>query len=267
MTWSKPSRSIHRSGPECGGRREEGDVSTEHALVSCIVPVHNGAVFIAEALDSILSQAGAALEIIVVDDGSTDGSAQIAASFGGVRVHSRAQGGVAAARNDGLALARGGYIAFLDADDLWLPGKLAMQMAALEANADADYSLTLVRHVTTGPDGKIAEGASAPGAEDNRLGKLMQCLLARRRAFEAVGFFDTGTTTRADQDWFLRAEEKGLVGVVVNEVFTIRRIHGGNHSLRHADAVLDDFLSIAKRNLDRKRQAGVELKPVKSWSA
>ena len=242
-------------------------MSTENPLVSCIVPVHNGAAFIAEALESILSQAGAALDVIVVDDGSTDGSAQIAGSFANVRVLSKMQGGVAAARNDGLALARGDYVAFLDADDLWLPGKLAMQLAALEARPDADYCLTLVRHVTTGADGKIVLGATIPEEEGIRLGRLMQCLLARRRAFEAVGNFNTGTTTRADQDWFLRAEEKGLGSVVVDEVLTIRRIHGGNHSLRHADSVLDDFLTIAKRNLDRKRQSGVALKPVKSWSA
>jgi glycosyltransferase involved in cell wall biosynthesis len=233
--------------------------------VSCIVPVHDGAAFIAEALASILSQTGAVLDVIVVDDGSADGSAGIAESFAGVRVHRKAHGGVAAARNDGLALARGDYIAFLDADDLWLPGKLAAQLAALDAST-GDYCLTLVRHVTTGPDGRIAEGAGASGGEAPRLGKLMQCLLARRHAFDVVGPFDTGTATRADQDWFLRAEEKGLKSVVVDKVFTIRRIHGGNHSLRNADRVLDDFLTIAKRNLDRKRRSGAGLKPVKSWS-
>jgi glycosyltransferase involved in cell wall biosynthesis len=227
-------------------------VGVERSLVSCIVPVHNGAAFIAEALASIFAQAGPALDVVVVDDGSSDNSAGIAAAFSGVRVHRKAQAGVAAARNDGLALARGDLVAFLDADDLWLPGKLAAQLAALDADPRADYCLTLVRHALTA--GAAAEIA-VPGNGEPMHGRLMQCLLARRRAFDTVGTFDTGTTTRADQDWFLRAEEKGLIGVMVDEVFTIRRIHGDNHSLRNAGNVRDDFLQIAKRNLDRRRQS------------
>ncbi len=242
-------------------------MNSSSPVVSCIVPVHNGASFIAEAIESIRSQAGATLDIIVVDDGSTDGSAQIAAGFDGVRVHRQAQAGVAAARNTGLSLAVGDYVAFLDADDLWLPGKLTAQLAALEANPDAGYCLSLVRHVTTGPDGKTDGRVPAGEEEAPVVGKLMQCLLSHRETFATVGQFDTGTKTRADQDWFLRAEEKGIKCVMVDEVLTIRRIHGGNHSLRNADHVLDDFLSIAKRNLDRKRQNGVDLKPVKHWTA
>jgi glycosyltransferase involved in cell wall biosynthesis len=229
-------------------------VNAARAVVSCIVPVHNGAAFIGEAIESILAQTGPDLDVIVVDDGSTDNSAEIAEGFAGVRVHRRPQGGVASARNDGLALARGDYIAFLDADDLWLPGKLAAQMTLLEASPRADYCLTLVRHVITAAGG-LAEGIVLPGRGEPTLGRLTQCLLARRRAFGIVGGFDTGTTTRADQDWFTRAESR-LASVLVNEVFTIRRIHGDNHSLRNAQQVRDDFLRIAKRNLDRKRRSG-----------
>jgi glycosyltransferase involved in cell wall biosynthesis len=231
-------------------------------LVSCIVPVYNGAPFIAQALDSIYAQTGADLDVIVIDDGSTDGSAQIAANFPEVRVHTKAHGGVAAARNDGVGLARGEFIAFLDADDLWLPGKIVAQLTALESDPSADYAVTLIHHVTTGPDGRLPDTPSP--ADATKLGKMMQCLLARRRVFGVVGPFDTRTVTRADQDWFLRADEMGMKGVVVDEVFTIRRIHGGNHSLRQSSHVLDDFLSIAKRRLDRRRQTGAELNPTKS---
>ncbi len=240
-------------------------MSAGKPLVSCIVPVHNGAPFIAEALESIESQIGATPDVIVVDDGSADNSAQIAQSFAGVRLHKKKQEGVAAARNDGLAMARGDYVAFLDADDLWMPGKLAAQLAALEANPDADYCLTLVRHVAIDAS-NLDESVLVPGNGAPRLGKLMQCLLARRRAFETVGGFDTSTKTRSDQDWFLRAEEKGLICVLVNEVLTIRRIHGGNHSLLNATQVREDFLRIAKRNLDRKRMGGTEPGPPKSRS-
>lgn len=223
--------------------------------VSCIVPVYNGAPFIAQAIESIRAQQGAELEIIVVDDGSTDGSGDIAATFPGVVVSRRQQGGVAAARNSGLALATGEFIAFLDADDLWLPGKLSVQ---LETIGDADLAITYVRHVRTGPDGLLPpDNGEATGEE--KLGRLMQCMLAHRSAFDRVGPLDTRTVTRADQDWFVRASEAGLREVVVDKVLTIRRIHGGNHSLRHGDQVHADFLAIAKRALDRKRQAGIAI--------
>ena len=226
--------------------------------VSCIVPVHNGAAFIADAIRSILGQQGAELELVVVDDGSTDGSGDIAAAFPGVTVTRQPQGGVAAARNRGLALATGEFIAFLDADDLWLPGKLAAQLAAIARDPRADYVVSNVRHVKTAPDGRLpADNGASTGEE--RLGILMQCMLARRSAFERVGPLDTRTTTRADQDWFLRAAEVGLRQVVVDEVLTIRRIHGGNISLRNSRSVQDDFLAIAKRALDRKRQAGLAI--------
>lgn len=223
--------------------------------VSCIIPVHNGAGFIAQAIESVLSQQGAELEVIVIDDGSTDGSGDVAAGFAGVAVHRRPQGGVASARNAGLALATGDYIAFLDADDLWLPGKLAAQLAAI---GDADYAISNVRHVRTGPDGHLPPDLGASDG-DAKLGQLMQCLLARRRAFESVGPLDTRTTTRANQDWFLRADEAGLRRVIVGDVLTIRRIHGANHSLRQGHQVADDFLAIAKRALDRKRLAGLAI--------
>ncbi len=223
--------------------------------VSCIVPVHNGARFIAEALGSIFAQGGAELEVIVIDDGSTDGSGDIAASFPGVTVSRQPQGGVASARNAGLALATGDFIAFLDADDLWLPGKLAAQLAAI---GDADFAITHVRHVDTPSDGSLpADNGAASGEE--KLGRLMQCMLARRSAFERVGPLDARTVTRADQDWFIRAAEAGLREVVVDRVLAIRRIHGANHSLRHGNQVQADFLAIAKRALDRKRQAGTAI--------
>lgn len=219
-------------------------------LVSCIIPVHNGARFIAQAIESVRAQQDCALDMIVVDDGSTDASADIAAGYNGTRIIRQARGGVAAARNAGLAAARGTHIAFLDADDLWLPGKLSAQLAALNASPEADYCLTLVRHVTTGPDGNLPEDEHAG---EVKLGQLMQCLLAPRATFETVGGLSTETATRADQEWFLRASGLGINRVVVDQILTIRRIHGGNHSLTQADRVLDDFLLIARRNLERKR--------------
>lgn len=224
--------------------------------VTAIVPVHNGAPFLMEAIRSIQNQStdGASVEIVVVDDGSSDGSAELAESVPGVRIHRQPQSGLAAARNAGIGLALGEFIAFLDADDVWLPQKLVRQLALLRGRPEADLCITMVQHVTELPETGLS-GLTLPD-EAPRLGRLMQCLLARRRAFEIVGPFDGSTRTRGDQDWFIRAAEAGLIEVVVPEVLTLRRIHGGNHSLNPGSDVKDDLLTIVKRTMDRRRREG-----------
>ena len=111
-------------------------------LISAIVPVYNGAATLAEAVASILAQTGAALDVWIVDDGSTDGTADLAARLAAqserVTVLRQANAGAAAARNAGLARARGDLLAFLDADDLWTPGRLVAQVAALDADPSLD---------------------------------------------------------------------------------------------------------------------------------
>jgi len=224
--------------------------------------VFNGERFLAQALGSIVDQGGADLDIIVIDDGSTDRSAEVARGFPGVRLHRQANAGVAAARNAGLGLARGQFIAFLDVDDLWLPGKLDKQLRLLESRPEVDLCFGMVRHVTAG------EGRDAAIAQDEapRVGRLAQCMLARRCAVERVGPFDGGTRSRADQDWFLRARELGLVEAILPDILVHRRIHDANHSIVHADAVVGDFLVIARRALERRRRQGLPLGAVERWT-
>jgi glycosyltransferase involved in cell wall biosynthesis len=106
-------------------------------LVSCIVPVFNGERYLAEALDSVLGQTYRALEVIVVDDGSTDGTPAVVRTFGArVRCVTQPNAGLAAARNRGLAAATAELVAFLDADDLWLPEKIACQMERFRAHPE-----------------------------------------------------------------------------------------------------------------------------------
>jgi len=107
-------------------------------LISVIIPCFNAGRYIETAIYSVLSQDWPAVEIIVVDDGSTDGSSQrVSARFHGVTLIRQKNQGVAAARNRGIAEASGEWIAFLDADDFWLPGKLSAQMNELRANPQA----------------------------------------------------------------------------------------------------------------------------------
>src|SRR3989442_14959767 len=105
--------------------------------VSVVIPVYNGERYLVDAIQSVLDQTYQNFEVIVVDDGSTDGSAAVAKRFGeAIRFVHQANGGVCKARNTGIAAARGGYLAFLDQDDLWLPDKLAVQVAYLDSHPE-----------------------------------------------------------------------------------------------------------------------------------
>src|SRR5438132_1599837 len=105
--------------------------------VSVVIPVYNGERYLADAIQSVRDQTYQNFEVIVVDDGSTDGSADVAQRFGeAIRYVHQANGGVCKARNAGIAAARGAYIAFLDQDDLWLPDKLAAQVTYLDSHPE-----------------------------------------------------------------------------------------------------------------------------------
>jgi glycosyltransferase involved in cell wall biosynthesis len=139
----------------------------EHSVtVSVVIPLYNAVEVIAETIQSALAQTWTDREILVIDDGSTDGSAEVVKSFGDrVRFYTFENGGVAKARNRGIALARGRYIALLDHDDLWAPSKLVRQVAVLEARPEVGLVLTDIAHlerdgrprqkVPTGPSSKF----------------------------------------------------------------------------------------------------------------
>ncbi len=225
------------------------------ALVSCIVPVHNGERYLGETLDSIAAQSHRPIEVIVVDDGSTDDSPAIARTHrSGARVVSQPQAGHAAARNRGVAAAAGAFVAFLDADDLWLPGKLARQLAAFDARPELDVVFTHLESFLS-PDAALDEvnagelGRTIPGYSS-------VTLLARRRAFDTVGLFDPSLSHANDRDWFLRAADAGVATEMIPEVLVRRRLHARNRSRLLAAQSQAEYLRLLKRSIDRRRQSG-----------
>jgi len=193
-------------------------------LVSVVIPCFNGARYIAAAIRSVQEQHWSELEIIVVDDGSTDGSADlVAANFPDVRLLRQANQGAAAARNHGVRQARGSWIAFLDADDIWLPGKLKAQSDMLRAEPAARVVYTAWQ-VWAGeapmPDAAEAESLLA-GADDAARWAgpsgwiypdlLLDCALwtstvvVHRSVLDEIGMFDTDLHIGEDYDLWLRA--------------------------------------------------------------
>ncbi len=228
-------------------------------LISCIVPVYNGERYIEEALDSILAQAWRPLEVLVVDDGSTDRTEDIAREVAErtpeLRVLTQKNAGPAVARNTGLAACGGELICFLDADDLWHPEKLVRQAARFDADPRLDYC---VHHVQNFWEQDLADEAES--YRDHARGQpipgyVTQCLMARRQAFERVGYFDPGLQHGDSMDWFLRARATGLVGELMPDVLLYRRMHEGNRSRTQASGSLDEFFGFLKQSLDRKRVA------------
>ena len=224
-------------------------------LVSAIVAVFNGERYLAEALESALDQTHPALELIVVDDGSSDSSLEIARNFEPrARCIEAEHGGVAAARNRGVELASGEFLAFLDSDDVWEPDRLEVQLA--EFAADPGLDLVFGHEVAFKspelPPDVAARIACPPGSRPAYMGNTM---LARRPGWDRVGPLDTEVAVGEFLDWLLRARAAGLRESMLARAVLRRRLHGRNMTLlRRAES--SDYAKILKRSLDRRRAKG-----------
>ena len=179
-------------------------MNESNPLVSCIVPVYNGERYLRSALESIFAQDYRPLEVIVVDDGSSDKSAVIAQDFKQVRYMHQTNQGVATARNAGLAAARGEFIAFLDQDDLWMSDKLSIQIEHLLKNPEIQYTLAELQFF-------LEPGMSRPAwfKNENLLkshaGYVLGTLVVRRSLFQQIGRFAVEYKCASDTDWLFRA--------------------------------------------------------------
>jgi glycosyltransferase involved in cell wall biosynthesis len=230
------------------------------SLISCIVPVFNGERYLRESLDSILTQTYRPIEILVIDDGSTDGTRAVVASYGdAIRYLWQPNAGPPRARNFGLSAAEGEFVAFLDADDLWLPDKLSLQIARFRERPDLDLCVTYCQ-VFWIPE-LAEEEARFQGHRLSRPlpGYVTQTLLARRALFVRVGGFDTSRLVGDPADWFLRAAEQGAVMELLPDVLVYRRFHENNFSVesgtrRMTPHMQDAMLHVVKASLDRRRR-------------
>jgi glycosyltransferase involved in cell wall biosynthesis len=222
--------------------------------VSVVVPVHNCERYLAVALESLLAQRPRPFEVIVVDDGSTDGSLGVAQRFSApVRSVAQARRGTGGARNTGVAATGGDYVAFLDADDHWTSTALTSLVASFVADPSLDIAFGHVRHFIS-PDLDRTTASRLwhrPGLEP---GYLPGAMLARRDAFDRVGGFREDLALGYFLDWMARARECGLREVVVESQVLWRRLHASNHS-RLAAADRTGYARALKAALDRRRAA------------
>lgn len=221
--------------------------------ISIIIPVFNTEKYLAEAIESVLSQTLKPTEIIVVDDGSTDKSVEIARQFEPlVRIISQANKGVGAARNVGIQETSGDFLAFLDADDFWTENKLEIQLSYLENNPKTDMVFGYVEQFISSelPD---EHKSNLKSELDKMQGFVAGAMLIKKTTFLKAGFFNEKLELGEFIDWFSRAKDLGLTFQVLNEIVLKRRIHTSNMGI-YKKQHLKDYTTLLRTALARKRK-------------
>ncbi|MFQ5500543.1 MAG: glycosyltransferase family 2 protein [Candidatus Zixiibacteriota bacterium] len=227
---------------------QEHNEQIERPLVSVVVPVFNGERYLDSALQSIFEQDYHPFEVIVVDDGSVDGSADVARSFDGIRYMYQTNRGNAAALNVGIEAARGEFIAFLDADDIWVSNKLRVQVEYLIEQPHIGGTISKCQNFLE-PGLKLSTEAENILLEREQV--AFMTLVARRTVFEQVGGFDPGYKVGIDFDWIIRAREAGIVIEILPEILLHRRIHDSN-LCSDVQAIRSSWLRMVKASIGRR---------------
>jgi glycosyltransferase involved in cell wall biosynthesis len=231
------------AGPSTAG------TSRELPLVSVVMPAFNCARYIDEAIQSVLCQDYRNLELIVVDDGSTDGTYERAVSYGGcVKVLQQRNQGAGAARNRAVLESKGDILAFLDADDVWLPGKLKAQVTHLQRNPDVGVVYGRWADWLPQTDGSFSLAASYAtpfddeGVDETWSGWLYPRILLSslihiisaiipRAVYDRVGGFDEGLRTGQDYDFWIKVTRVFRVHKL-SMMVALYRLHGSNNTKR-----------------------------------
>ncbi len=229
---------------------------TSSGMVSVLIPTYNAEKYLAETIQSVLSQTSPLLEVLVVDDGSSDRSADLASSYGSpVRCIRRPHMGLPATRNAAMAAACGEYLLHLDADDLLTANSIEMRMHALAADPSYDgvvgrFSCFLSPELD---DEQCAQFKLPAGPQK---GHMVGASIIRAETFARLGGLDEGLKSGADLDWSIRAKESCIRLLSIPDVVYHRRIHGSNMSLTMKQTAVSNQIHILKRSLDRRRRTG-----------
>ncbi|RYE76738.1 MAG: glycosyltransferase family 2 protein, partial [Oxalobacteraceae bacterium] len=222
--------------------------------VSAIIPTYNRRELLMRSLDSVDAQTCRVDEIIVVDDGSSDGTEAALRERNDerIRYHWQANAGVSAARNRGMAMARGRYIALLDSDDIWLPDKIALQCGFLDARPD--YGMVLCDVIRTDGDHRdtdvfhrrevIREDGWVLRWILHNPSLVPASVMFRREVYEQVGGFDESLRTAEDIDFHLRVARRWQIGVLE---FALVRAMRGHDGLSATSSTYDDYVKVMER--------------------
>lgn len=267
--------------------------------ISVVLPVYNRESTVVQAIESVLGQSYRDFELIIVDDGSTDGSAAAIQPYlvdPRVRYHLQPNSGrPSLARNSGIALARAEWLAFIDSDDLWLPTKLERQMALVQEAASAEHPVDMVigdyEVETNGqltspsffadfriwsllepatelllPSGSLFSRQGVVGALYRRGFAATQAVLARRQVVEDCGCFDPELVFAEDNDLWLKVAERGVVGCVNGPVHRYI-IHGSNITSAKKSSYFTDTIRVLAAHEGSARKLGLSVAPLRERAA
>jgi glycosyltransferase involved in cell wall biosynthesis len=229
----------------------------ELPLVSCVIAVFNGQAYLHEAIDSLLAQDYPHVEIIVVDDGSTDRTADVIQRYGDrLRALSQPNCGVSVARNRGVEMASGRLLCFLDADDLLDPCKITAQVSAIMLNPELDFCDCHTSYFWS-PEISAEVLERDPRYLDafwrKPLPGHISTWMFRRELWERTGRFSDALRYSEDTDWFSRARDTGMRRLTLPEVWTHRRLHSGNVTAQRPVEQVADLTDVLKAHLVRRR--------------
>ncbi|MFM6154955.1 MAG: glycosyltransferase, partial [Sphaerospermopsis kisseleviana] len=224
-------------------------------FVSVIIPVYNGQKYLAEAIENVKQQNYQPLEIIVIDDGSTDATAEIAAKYQDtIRYLYQENSGPAAARNLGINMAKGEVITFLDVDDIWLEDKLKVQVDYFANNPSVEIVQGLIQQIERFEDPENHDSIFQTLSNPYQFINLGSAIY-RKSVFDKIGLIDETLNYAEDYDWFLRAWENNISKVVLDLVMLFYRKHD-NSMTKGKQLVELGFVRIYKKHLDRCREKG-----------
>ncbi len=224
--------------------------------VSVVIPCHNYARFLPDSVSSALDQVHVNVEIIVVDDGSTDDLREVIELLADPRltvIHQQ-QAGIGAARNAGIERARGSLVAFLDADDRWSPTRLSRAKSAIESSKQPLMAFAMLQEfLDPGID------TSTPHVPKVRTVKgisASSCVVSRE-VFDQVGPFDPQLESGEFIDWYVRAQEQGIETYIDPEILIFRRIHQSNRDRQGRDSS-KEYARILMRKIQTQRGSNTE---------
>jgi len=223
----------------------------DHPLVSVIVPTHNGELFLAQALDSIVAQDYGPREILVIDDGSSDGSGGTARRYAETKYVHQVNQGNATARNNGARAATGSLLAFLDQDDTWTPDKLSVQVAHMRSRPQLGFTIGRLKFFHD-PEETLPGWFRPELLLQDHVGWLPGTLMVRKDVFERTGGFDPKFSTASDVEWFSRARVAGIAFEVIPQVLLHKRVHGKAQS-SVTQTYHPELLRVLKASIDRGR--------------
>lgn len=222
-------------------------------MISIIIPSYNAARFLPAALASVQQQQGGGqlfdTELILIDDGSTDDTEQVVAQYPMVRYVSQSNQGPAAARNHGIRLAQGIFIAFLDADDQWASDALQTLLRGFHEHPDCQITGGQVAYIFAEP--ALAKHYALEQASDRFV--HIGARLYRRTVFDLVGFFDEQFAYSEDLDFYNRVEDAGIPVIILAGTVLYYHVHGQNTSVQKSSITME-VMKVIRKTLQRRRE-------------